>query len=731
MGDESHPSDEGPARSLPNPLSGEEISCPCWHSWKDVPEDPQLVRQHGPWFLEIFSGSARLTEQVRLLQMPALPPIDIECSPQVPFPQDVLDVEFWDRIMCLALIGALFFVHFGTPCNTFTAARKLDGGPRPLRSHVQPMGLDGLSPDNQALVLLGNLFLLRTAELALAVFQAGGDFSIENPLLSLIWATPVMRSLSLHARTVDVDFDQCMFGAPSLKPTRLRVSHEALALVPCSCDGSHVHERLQGKVWDFKRNKMVFRTKLAQEYPVDLCAAMALAVQLIWCASLEKFSASFELSALDRKRPLGTAALWRGHRQEQTAARALQAGYQLKRGALKPLREFEMEPGQAIQWSLKVVHPFTVPAQLDEALIASIQALAHTPDAVQARRVQALQFWESEAHRLLPISVERIAQQPDPDLRRLLRGAPDDQPAVLGQVCHVALYEALLKACGSVDQDLHLDLLRGFSIVGPIARSNRWPDYTKPQAAVPVQHALDRAWDLRKKIVHRVSMVPISENLQKIWDATLEDCAEGSCMGPWFSEDEISDKLRCKDWIPTQRFEVVQKNKVRGCDSATTNMTNQITVISEKLQLPSTDSNVAAIRMIRSAKPLGKVAGWVLDERKAYRQIAVRPDQRKFSAICLKDPCSGRPAFFIMIGHSFGLVSAVYNYNRRSAAINEILCKLFNLVAFSFYDDKYRGLNRSRPSRALDLRLNASTTGSGRSSTKRSSSCRWLRPSSV
>lgn len=34
-------------------------------------------------------------------------------------------------------------------------------------------------------------------------------------------------------------------------------------------------------------------------------------------------------------------------------------------------------------------------------------------------------------------------------------------------------------------------------------------------------------------------------------------------------------------------------------------------------------------------------------------------------------------------------MSAVYNYNRRSAAINEFLVSLFGLVAFSFYDDKY------------------------------------------
>ena len=50
---------------------------------------------------------------------------------------------------------------------------------------------------------------------------------------------------------------------------------------------------------------------------------------------------------------------------------------------------------------------------------------------------------------------------------------------------------------------------------------------------------------------------------------------------------------------------------------------------------------------------------------------------------------TGAPNFFIMVGHSFGLVSAVYNYNRRSAAINEFLVSLFGLVAFSFYDDKY------------------------------------------
>ena len=253
-------------------------------------------------------------------------------------------------------------------------------------------------------------------------------------------------------------------------------------------------------------------------------------------------------------------------------------------------------------------------------------------------------------------------------------------------MCHVALYKEMLEAARSEDRSLHKFLLEGFPIVGPIQPSGRWPPFEKAQKVLAVQHALDGAWEIR---ANRVRGVPVTDNLLKIWEAILEDVAEGSCLGPFDSEEDVTELLGQDDWIPTQRFEVVQKNKVRGCDSATTNLINQITEITEKLQLPSTDSNVAALRKLQTAAPDAELFGWVLDERKAYRQVAIRPDHRKFSVICLKSPRVGNPAFFVMVRHSFGLVSAVYNYNRRSAAINEILVSFFKLVAFSFYDDKY------------------------------------------
>ena len=103
--------------------------------------------------------------------------------------------------------GAIRFVHCGTPCNPFSAARKPDGGPPPLRSRAEPLGLQDLSADNRALVFMGNLFLFRSAEICLVVFNHGGDYSIENPQHSLLWQTPTVEQLTRHTRAQAVDFD--------------------------------------------------------------------------------------------------------------------------------------------------------------------------------------------------------------------------------------------------------------------------------------------------------------------------------------------------------------------------------------------------------------------------------------------------------------------------------------------------------------------------------------------
>ena len=490
--------------------------------------------------------------------------------------------------------GLVFFLHCGTPCNTFTSARKNDGGPPPLRFALEPMGLQELSEDNQALVLLGNIFLFRTVEACRLVFNLGGNFSIENPLLSLMWQTQAMQQLISETRALALDFDQCAFGAPSVKPTRLLCSTDLLD-VCVRCPGNHFHVQL--KVRDPRTGKLIFRTKAAQIYPWALCASIAMNVTVIYEDALAHLSTTFCLTTpvADRKRELGSSKPWPGHRQADTALKAQWDGYQLKRGAAKLLLDVELEPGQAVRAAMLAIHPFTVEAPLPDPAHQALQNLARPASVIVQERYQLLTYWEHRARALLPWSVALIRQQPDPALRRLLLGFDDGVEPVLGQVCHVELYAEMLSACKSVDKDLPVFLLHGFPIVGPIAPTGRWPPYTKPQKALSVQDALKWAWALRRKIISCAHGVPVSDNLRNNWEASIEDVTEGSCLGPFSEEAQVSKILDCEDWIPTQRFEVVQKNKVRGCDSATTNMINQITVITEKPQLPSTDSNVAAL----------------------------------------------------------------------------------------------------------------------------------------
>ncbi|OLP84362.1 hypothetical protein AK812_SmicGene34786 [Symbiodinium microadriaticum] len=394
--------------------------------------------------------------------------------------------------------------------------------------------------------------------------------------------------------------------------------------------------------------------------------------------------------AADRKRPHGAPVRVRDHRQRSSGQKAIAAGYQMKKSVVLPLITTEMHPGEAIEFALDVIHPFTQDAAIDSDLQAVLQELVDHPKAVCDRRESLLRTWDARARDLVPESEKLLKQIPDRHLRCLLRGVPDDQPVELGAFFHVALWRELLQQASCSDVDLVDQIMAGMPIVGDIASSHRWAADRKPHADhLSVDSLRSRAWEFRSKVLRAIKRAPLTEHSPKVWEATLEDVAEGAAVGPFFEESEVSEFVGDDHWIPTQRFEVVQKNKVRGVDSAASNGINMATVVTEKLELPSTDANVAVIKWLRSRLPDKALRGWVLDERRAYRQVPISPGHRKWSVVALKDPSTGKVAFFVMVGHSFGLVSAVYNYNRRSAAITDILRRMFSVAAFNLYDDKY------------------------------------------
>ena len=413
-----------------------------------------------------------------------------------------------------------------------------------------------------------------------------------------------------------------------MKPTTIMANYDLGALA-LRCDRDvrpHEHEPLKGKVQ--VDGHWVYRTRLAQVYPVQLCVAWASLIP-----GKDPLEATFGVTTPDRKRPLGQAMPWKPHRQRDTAERAQAAGYQLKRAAVPPLLQVEMEPGQAVRTALEIPHPFSLepplPPDLQEALA---MAVLH-PEATLKHRSGALEYWGRRAEQLLPVTDQLLQTLPDPHLRRLLRGCPDGEALQLGSCTHIALWRELMAAARCVDVGLLDDMLHGFPIIGPVARSGRWARLSAP-AVLSETDLHERAWEFFSKVSRNVERAELTEYSGKVWEATMEDVAEKVTVGPFYSEAEVSSFVGTKVWVPTQRFEVVQKNKVRGVDSATTNGVNMATEVQEKLDLPSTDLNVAALRWIRTHLPAEcHVEGWVLDERKAYRQIPIRPGHRRWSPV--------------------------------------------------------------------------------------------------
>ena len=648
-----------------------------------------MVVPIGPAFLEVFAGEAGLSQAISARGMQILPPIEINTNQFVQISVDILEPQVQQHVIKLIRAKVIVFIHFGTLCSSFSIARKADGGPPPLRNRMHLWGLPGLAPRDQAKLQLGHEFMHLTVQWVRLLHASGLGWSVENPASSFLWEMPPMVELAALPTAKMFRLDMCRFGSPHKKPTAVlsNVDLRELALLCDQAERPHSHEPLVGTV--LYEGQKVFKTRLAQVYPSALCSTWA---QAIAATGMDPLAATFQMvtPAAERKRPVGQEVPWKIHKQRITAEKANSAGYQLKRSALPPILATEMEPGRAVQAALHVIHPFTMDPALDPDLQEVLNLVSSQPQFVLGHRAGALRFWEARAHELLPVTDQWLRQVSDPHLRRLLRGQPDGQPLVLGQCTHVALWQEMLTAARCIDTQLPAALLHGFSIVGAIQRSHRWPALPVHDDGISVHELSDRAWEFFNKVVRNVKKCEVTENTEKIWAATMEDVEEGVTVGPMFSRDEVSAFLGTEQWIPTQRFEVVQKNKVRGVDSATVNGVNMATTITEKIELPSTDVNVAALRWLRSHVDKDeKIEGWVLDERKAYRQIGVKPDHRRWSVISLREPSTGKVSFFVMIGHSFGLVSAVYNYNRRSAAITDVLRRIFLVAAFNFYDDRY------------------------------------------
>ena len=118
----------------------------------------------------------------------------------------------------------------------------------------------------------------------------------------------------------------------------------------------------------------------------------------------------------------------------------------------------------------------------------------------------------------------------------------------------------------------------------------------------------------------------------------------------------VTEYLSTDKWAPMPRFGVEQGEKKRGVDdpSRSGSCANLASTKTEHLETPTLDMNIAFIRTIASRCKTPQLGEWV---------IPVAPQHQKIGVL----------ACIVLVGHAFGLICSVYNFNCRATLVAQFL----------------------------------------------------------
>ena len=617
----------------------------------------------------------------------------------------------------------LFYVHFGPPCGTASAARSIRlhrkrHGPPPLRSWARPMGLDNLSSLNQLRVDQANFLYSWTCKMIDKLHLRKVHWSVENPAGSLMWATdPFLQLQKAVHKFAAFSFHTCMFQSERKKDTALWTSMFQLQQVlERKCDGKHLHLG-----WGVT-NEGGFATAEETAYNDTLASTWAQAVADV--ASHENIemepTTMYDTSELhvSQTKQLNKAflgALPRGRRVPPVMSDLLIAhqvdvqqfeflermspntrisdehckqfpnfpkGSRLLRfgnesgvgnGNEQALNRryaiigFPREPWVFVQEALNLIHPTLQSMRLQGCVAGAIEAQMD-PVALRKNRILFMKklidmrnHWRTDERKL--------HDQMEPHLKRVL------------DTKNILMFKELLRTMNYPDDKLADELAAGFPLYGWLPPSGVFPGHVKPPELHP-SALLKMSASFSKRATASVKSSGDVNHDLALWEATMSEVGEGYVTGPFDAGDVP------KGALVVPRFGLQQKNKLRPIDNYTAAGTNLAVGTTEKLQIDSIDELAAMIKgwMQIAGKGL-ELVGRTFDLRKAYRQIGICREHLHASWFCVWCPSESKVKYFHLDSMPFGATASVSAFLRISLALKMIGIYHCNIIWTSFYDD--------------------------------------------
>ena len=223
---------------------------------------------------------------------------------------DLLNDQFFERLLRSVQRGEFLAIYAAPPCSTFSISRfkrsssSPDGGPPIVRRrhHDQIMGAKDCPEAHQRELRTANTLINRTCILLRAAVDVGTEFAIENPAdhgdptrtdlfvhaeHAPLWIMPDILQLSTHASCRTATFPMCQFGAKYKKDTTLMftpgLARDLSDLNAIKCTHLNGHEERAGG----ERINGVWNSAATAAYPADFNLYIAQCINRLVVHQLE------------------------------------------------------------------------------------------------------------------------------------------------------------------------------------------------------------------------------------------------------------------------------------------------------------------------------------------------------------------------------------------------------------------------------------------------------------